>query len=50
MDRYYAHRIASGIAATESFETDCGMASAACLLLSSKVHEIRPLAGMKEIV
>ena len=51
MDRYYAHRISTGMSTTtkSSFETDCGMAAAACLILSSKVHEIRSLSGIYQI-
>ena len=46
MDRYYAHRISSDIATTtESYETDCGMAASSSLILSSKLHETRPLSG-----
>jgi len=49
MDRYYAHRISTGMSISESFETDCGMAAATCLILSSKLHEIRPLSGIQQI-
>ena len=49
MDRYHAHRICTGISITESFETDCGIAAATCLILSSKLHEIRPLSGIQQV-
>jgi len=45
MDRYNARCVSSGISMTQSFETDNGLAAATCLILSSKLHEIRPLSG-----